>query len=60
MEKLAKKKRVLLEKSKNLSFGEIIEIDAQEEPYLKNEEKVTIYHAIDSATGYSLAIHIGK
>ncbi|MHA3845855.1 transposase family protein [Mycoplasma sp. VS276A1] len=47
--------RQVLHLSKNLKFGEIVEIDAQFEPYI-NGEKVYLYHAIDVATGMLLAV----
>ncbi|MFV8471199.1 hypothetical protein ACNQ1O_00085 [Mycoplasma sp. B6188] len=46
--------RQVLHLSKNLKFGEIVEIDAQFEPYI-NGEKVYLYHAVDVATGMLLA-----
>ncbi|VEU69100.1 Uncharacterised protein [Mycoplasmopsis canis] len=49
------KQRQVLNLKKNLKFGEIVEIDAQLEPYLKNDKPLYLYHAIDVATGTLLA-----
>ncbi|BBA22629.1 transposase [Mycoplasmopsis bovirhinis] len=49
------KQRQVLGLKKNLEFGEIVEIDAQLEPYLKNNKPFYLYHAIDVATGTLLA-----
>ncbi|WAM03990.1 hypothetical protein ONA22_03345 [Mycoplasmopsis cynos] len=50
------KKRIALNLKKNLSYGEIVEIDAQFEPYLKDEKPVYLYRAIDATTVCLLAV----
>ncbi|WLP85202.1 hypothetical protein [Mycoplasma seminis] len=52
--------RQVLNLNKNLLFGEVIEIDAQCEPYLINHEPIYLYHAIDAATGILLAVWYEK
>ncbi|UWV82556.1 hypothetical protein [Mycoplasmopsis cynos] len=50
------KQRQVLNLKKNLKFGEIVEIDAQLETYLKNDKPLYLYHTIDVATGTLLAV----
>ncbi|WP_179950147.1 DDE-type integrase/transposase/recombinase [Mycoplasma nasistruthionis] len=49
---------MILNLNKNLKFGEILEIDAQVEPYLFKENKIYLYHAIDAATGMLLGMWV--
>lgn len=45
---------------KSLEFGRDVGIDACIDYFALENEKVTIYHAIDTASGYLLALHFEK
>ncbi|TNK82095.1 hypothetical protein C4M93_04015, partial [Mycoplasmopsis pullorum] len=58
-EKEIKRKSVYQAKNTNLKFGENVELDACQEVFF-GDEKVFIYHAIDSATGKLLELQCEK